>query len=148
MSDTPYQHTGGCDCGAVQFVYHCKQPLHEITARACQCIYCMPQQASYVSDPEAQLHVRVKDMRYLYAHRFGTGTADFMHCVLCNNQVYVSSEIDGRVFALVSARALLEFDQLQDFSPMDFDDEVLSDRLRRRSEHWIAELHVDCSNAS
>ena len=147
MSDTLHQHAGACECGAVQFVYRCGQSLAEITARACQCIYCLPHQASYVSDPQAQLHITLKDKRYLYAHRFGTGTADFMHCVICNSQVFVRSEIDGHLFALVSARALLEFDQLQEFSAVDFDSETLEERLSRRSEPWIPELYVYAGNA-
>jgi DNA-binding CsgD family transcriptional regulator len=83
----------------------------------------------------------VKDSRYLYAHRFGTSTADFMHCAVCNCQVFVRCEIEGQVYALVSAPTLLEFSRLQGFVPVDYDGENLPERLRRRARYWIPELY-------
>ena len=146
MSNYQYQHDGGCDCGAVQFVYHCRQPLAEISPRACQCLYCLPHAASYLSDTHAVLEVRVRDLRVLYAHRFATNTADFMHCAICNTPVFVRSEIDSKIYALVCAPALREFQQLQAGVAMDYDDEDLAGRLQRRSQRWIPELHIHCEN--
>ena len=148
MSEYPHQHAGGCECGAVRFTYYCRQPLSEITARACQCLYCLPRAATYLSDVNTSLHVQVKDSRYLYAHRFGTNTADFMHCAVCNMQVFVRSEIDGFVYALVSAPALQEFEQLQNFVSMDYDEENLPQRLSRRSQRWIPELCIQIDDAT
>ena len=146
MDEYPFRHAGACECGAVRFVYFCQQPLGTLTARACQCLYCRPRSASYLSDSQAALHVQVKDLRYLYAHRFGSNTADFMHCVGCNMQVFVRSEIQGREYALVSAPALHEFAQLQNFAPMDYDGESLARRLSRRSQRWIPELVIQCDD--
>ncbi len=142
MADYPFQHPGGCDCGAVQFTYHCHQPLAELAARACQCEYCLPRAASYLSDSDALLVVQVKDSRYLYAHSFGTRTADFMHCAVCNTLVYVKSEIDGRDYALVAAPALAESQQLKISAPVDYDGEALAQRLQRRSQRWIAHVEI------
>ncbi len=109
-------------------------------------MYCLPYAATYVSDAHAALEVRVKDLRVLYAHRFGTNTADFMHCAICNTLVFVRSEIDRRVYSLVSAAALREFEQLRVSVAMDYDDEDLPDRLQRRSQRWIPELQLHCDN--
>ena len=147
MSEHAYHHAGGCECGAVRIVYHCQQPLSEITARVCQCLYCLPRAASYLSDAGAALQVQVKDTRYLYAHRFATNTADFMYCAVCNTQVFVRSEIEGRVYALVSAPALQGFAQLKIFAAMDYDGENLTQRLIRRSQRWIPELHIQSDDA-
>ena len=84
---TVHEHHGGCGCGAVTFTYRCSQPLTELKARACQCEYCKPRRQTYLSDPAGSLHVRARDARYLYAHRFGTGTADFVHCAVCNQHL-------------------------------------------------------------
>ena len=142
MNDYEYQHPGACECGAVKLLYHCTQAVPDLAARSCQCLYCAPRGASYLSHEQAALHVQVRDLRYLYAHRFGTNTADFMHCAVCNMQVFVRSEIEGKTYALVSAPALLEFSQLQDFAAVDFDGETLAERLSRRSRYWIPELHI------
>ena len=142
MNDYEHQHPGACECGAVKLVYQCGQAMPDIAARSCQCLYCAPRGASYLSHAQAALHVQVRDLRYLYAHRFGTGTADFMHCSVCNMQVFVCSEIEGRTYALVSAPALQEFEQLQNFSAVDYDGETLAQRLSRRRQFWIPELLI------
>ncbi len=142
MTDSRYVHGGACECGAVRFEYHSSQPLEAQTARQCQCDFCGPRQASYLSARDAELHVHLKDERYLYAHRFATGTADFMHCAVCNAQVYVASNIDDRHYALVYAPALDEFAVLKDFSDCDYDGEGLSDRLARRANNWIPSLNM------
>jgi hypothetical protein len=144
MNDYEHGHPGACECGTVKFLYRCQQPLPEITARRCQCLYCAPRAASYLSAGQASLHVQVRDLRYLYAHRFGTNTADFMHCAVCNTQVFVRSEVEGRTYALVSAPALHDFAQLREFATVNYDGETLAQRLNRRSQFWIPELHISC----
>ena len=147
MSSYQYQHTGACGCGAVTFTYHVSQPLEALQARACQCDYCAPKAATYLSDPDSELEVTVRDSRHLYAHRFGTSTADFIHCAFCNEQVYVQCEVEGRYYALVSAPALTGFDRLAGFNPVDYEGEALAERLQRRSERWIPVLRVTADNA-
>lgn len=142
MSEYPFQHRGGCECGAVTFTYHCSQPLTDLVARACQCEFCLPRGASYLSEPDSRLQVRLKDSRYVYAHSFGTHTADFMHCAICNTLVYVKSEIGGHEYALVVATALLEYEQLESLGPVDYEGEQVSDRLQRRAQRWIKHLEV------
>ena len=142
MSEFAYRHSGGCACGAVTFRYHCNRPAAELEPRACQCSFCRPRAASYVGGGEGRLEVRVRDRRFLYAHVFGTGTADFMHCGRCNHAVYVSSRIDGREYALVCFDALDLDVEAAGPQPMDFDDESLDERLARRAKTWIPDLEV------
>jgi hypothetical protein len=137
MSHFEYRHQGACDCGAVSFAYHCGQSLEHMEARACQCEYCRPKDACYLSAPAAELRVTVKDLRYLYAHRFGTASADFMHCAVCNGQVFVRCEVGDEVYAVVSARALEGFESLGSILPVDHGTESLAERLARRAQCWI-----------
>lgn len=141
MADYRFQHPGGCACGAITYFLHCNQDLDELTPRACQCEFCLPRAASYVSAAGARLEVRVRDLRYLYAHVFGTYTADFMHCGRCNHLVYVSSEIDGRVRGLVLAQSLRDVIDAP-ATGTHYDDESLEQRLARRAATWIPELVV------
>jgi hypothetical protein len=138
-----YEHHGACGCGAVTFTYRCPKPLAELQARACQCEYCRPRRQAYVGDPDGSLRVRVRDQRYLYAHRFGTGTADFIHCAVCNHQVFVRSEIEGHTYALVCVEALQDHPQLGSHEPVDFEGESVEERLRRRARSWIGELVIE-----
>ncbi len=142
MTDYSHVHEGACDCGAVRFEYHCQLALPEQIARACQCEFCKPRRATYLSLVDSELHIHLKDSRYLYAHRFGTNTADFMHCAVCNAQVFVKTEVDGGNYALVYAPALASFSELQNFSDVDYEGEVVGDRLQRRAVNWIPNLLI------
>ena len=142
MSEFPHVHTGRCDCGAVRYRFHSHIAEIDLHPRACQCLFCRPRAASYLSDPKGRLEVEVRDMRYLYSHVFGTATADFVHCGRCNHLVYVSCEIDGRNYALVVQDSLdIEIDPGRGRA-MDFSDESLAERLARRAKTWIPDLEV------
>ncbi len=145
MTDYRYQHQGGCRCGAVQYLWHCHQTLAELSPRACQCEFCQPRDARYLSAPDSRLEVHLSDSRFVYAHVFGTYTADFMHCGRCNDLVYVSCEHDGRLLGLVVQQSLRQSpeDQVQlSAGECDFDQESLDERLARRAANWIPELVV------
>jgi hypothetical protein len=142
MVEKRHCHPGSCDCGAIQFEYYCSRPLTELSARACQCDFCRPLANTYLSEPDGLLRVKLRDMRYLYAHCFGTRSADFQHCAICNALVYVTSEIDGHVYALVVARALKESPPNSDAQAVDYAAENLEQRLQRRAQRWISNLEV------
>ncbi len=139
MTDYRYQHQGGCRCGAISYVWHCNHSLAELSPRACQCEFCQPRGAQYLSAPDSRLEVHMRDSRFVYAHAFGTYTADFMHCGRCNDLVYVSCEHDDRLLALVVQQSLREQVEVSP-GECDFDNESLDDRLARRAASWICEL--------
>lgn len=142
MDDSHYSYKGSCRCGAVSLVYRCTREPGEQAARACQCEFCAPRAAIYLSDPASLLEVTVRDRRWLYAHRFGTATADFMHCARCNTLAYVQSEIDGKLYALVSAEILDGFEGPGCVETVSYDGESLEQRLQRRAQRWIPELSI------
>lgn len=142
MSEFPHEHTGSCACGSVQYRFRCHVAVDELQPRACQCLFCRPRGASYISDPGGQLEVRVRDLRYLYAHVFGTATADFMHCGRCNHLVYVSTEIDGRLYGLVVQESLDADIDPGRSRAMEFGGESLEERVARRAETWIPEVSI------
>jgi hypothetical protein len=88
------------------------------------------------------LLVKVRDSRFLYAHVFSTGTAEFMHCARCNHLVYVVSEIEGRRYGLVLQASLDTDIDPGRARAVDFSSESLSERLQRRSETWIPDVYV------
>jgi hypothetical protein len=126
----------------VTYRFHCHLSADELQPRTCQCLFCRPRGASYISDPAGRLEVHVKDLRYVYAHVFGTATADFMHCGRCNHLVYVSSEIEGQLYGLVVQQSLdVDIDPGRGRA-MNFSAESLATRLERRAESWIPEVVV------
>jgi hypothetical protein len=142
VSEFQYQHAGGCACGAVSYRFFCDLSLEQIEPRACQCQFCRPRGSSYISATHGRLEVRVRDARFLYSHVFGTDTADFVHCGSCNHLVYVSSEVDGRLYGLVVEQSLYENLDVGRGRAVDFSAETLEARLARRAATWIPEVVV------
>jgi hypothetical protein len=115
-------------------------PASEMEPRACGCDYCAPNGSAYLGSPRCSLQVRVQHPGLLYAHNFGSRTADFMHCARCNTAMYVLSRIDGKLYALASANVVR--DELPPARPVDLSGETLAQRLKRRQQCWIPEPEV------
>jgi hypothetical protein len=72
---------------------------------------------------------------------FGTRTAVFHVCTRCGIAPVVTSEIDGRLYAVVSVNAFNNVDpSLLRRAPMSFDGEDQGRRLARRARNWIGNV--------
>jgi hypothetical protein len=91
--------------------------------------------------PTGTLKISVKDESRVDRYSFGTKTADFHVCAECGVVPVVTSEIEGRIYAVVSVNAFEGVDMsLIDRAPADFDGEGTDDRLARRKRHWIRQV--------
>ncbi|WP_233163922.1 hypothetical protein [Chromobacterium sp. ASV23] len=83
----------------------------------------------------------MRDPQRVSRYRFGTATADFHICSDCGVVPLVSSEIDGRLYAVVSVNAF-ETPDLPISAALDvsFDGESEAERLARRARNWIADV--------
>ena len=94
--------------------------------------------------PGASLRIRLKDARRVSKYAFGTGTARFHVCIDCGVVPVVTSEIDGRLFAVVSVNVLEGLDpSLVARAASNFDGEAIEDRLARRKKHWISDVKFE-----
>jgi len=132
---------GGCHCGTITYVLN--WPMEAgLAARRCACSFCTRQGGRYASHPDAGLSVRVADRDSVSRYRFGTKTADFWFCSNCGTFVFVTSEIDGHVFAVVNVNSLDDVSSCvdADIETKNFDGESSDQRLSRRVRNWIANV--------
>ena len=74
-------------------------------------------------------------------YEFGTKTAQFHFCLDCGVVPVVTSQIDGRLYAVVSVNAFDNLDAaMLARSPASFEGENQGDRLARRQRHWIGDV--------
>jgi hypothetical protein len=74
-------------------------------------------------------------------YEFGTRTAQFHVCMDCGIVPLVTSQIAGRVYAVVSVNAFDNIDAaMLRRSPASFDGESEGDRLERRQRNWIGDV--------
>ena len=132
---------GSCHCRNIWFALTWEPDPEVIPARACDCSFCVKHGGLWTSNPRGALRIRIGDPGRVSRYRFGTATAEFHVCTQCGIAPVVTSEIDGRLYAVVSVRAFDNVDRARiREAPISFEDEKTGDRLARRQRNWIADV--------
>jgi hypothetical protein len=133
--------TGSCHCKNISFTLDWQPEPTAIPARACGCSFCVKHGGVWTSCPAGELRVLVRSPDLVSRYEFGTKTAQFHVCTACGVVPVVSSEIEGRIYAVVSINALDDVDLARlDRKPASFDGESEGDRLARRQRNWIGKV--------
>lgn len=140
--------TGKCHCGNIAFEFIVEPTLKTLPARACTCSFCRKHGGVWTSSSTGALHIHVVDEGRVHRYQFGTRTATFHVCTQCGVVPVVTSDIEGRTYAVVSVNAFEnEVESMLDRSPASFDGEGEGERLARRARNWIPDVRVTTGGA-
>jgi len=129
---------GSCHCANISFELSWEPSPNTIPARACGCSFCTKHGGVWTSSPSAALTVVLKDRSLVSEYAFGTETAVFHVCRRCGVVPVVTSEIEGRLHAVVGVNAFTNVEpSMLERSPVSFDGEDTESRLRRRARNWV-----------
>lgn len=135
--------TAKCHCGNIAFTLGWEGNPPEIPARACGCTFCVKHGGVWTSNPKGKLAVQIRDLARVSKYQFGTRTATFHVCTECGSVPFVTSEISGRLYAVVNVNM---FDNVDTAwlrrGAADFKGEDMDSRLARRKRNWIADVHI------
>ena len=132
---------GSCHCGNISFRLAWDPDPAEIPARTCDCTFCMKHGGTWTSNPGGKLEVDVREPTLVSRYAFGTRTATFHICTRCGAVPVVTSDIDGRTYAVVSVKAFDNVDPaMVRAEPASFGEEEVDARLARRKRKWIANV--------
>jgi hypothetical protein len=132
---------GRCYCGNISFRLDWEPDPVEIPARSCDCTFCMKHGGTWTSYPAGKLEVAIEDPALVSRYEFGTKTATFHVCARCGIVPVVTSDLDGRTYAVVSVKAFENVGPaMLKPGPVSFDGEGVESRLARRKRNWIAEV--------
>ena len=132
---------GSCHCHNISFELSWDPDPTEIPARACTCSFCSKHGGIWTSNPSASLRVLVKEPSAVSKYAFGTKTAQFHICSRCGVVPVVTSEIEGRLYAVVSVNAFENVEpSLLRRAPISFEEETEVSRLGRRQRNWVANV--------
>jgi hypothetical protein len=132
---------GRCHCGNISFRLDWDPDPVEIPARSCDCTFCMKHGGTWTSYPAGKLEIAIEDPARVSRYEFGTKTATFHVCARCGIVPVVTSDLDGRTYAVVSVKAFENVDpSMLKPGPVSFDGEGVESRLARRKRNWIAEV--------
>ena len=96
---------------------------------------------TWTSNPGGKLEVDVREPTLVSRYAFGTRTATFHICTRCGAVPVVTSDIDGRTYAVVSVKAFDNVDPaMVRAEPASFGEEEIDARLSRRKRKWIANV--------
>ena len=139
--------TGGCHCGNILMEIGLARPPSEYHPRACDCEFCSKHAASYVSDPQGSLLIRIKDERDCGKYRQGNGIVDCLLCRNCGVLVGALYPDDGRLYATVNSNILdgVEFGAQVSVSPKKLSANEKTERWRAI---WFADVRVVNRGAS
>ena len=135
---------GRCHCGNVALDLDWVGDADDIPARACACSFCIKHGGVWTSNPKATLAVSIADPALVSRYAFGTRTATFHVCARCGAVPLVTSEIAGRLYAVVNVNTLENIDRSRlRHAASDFDGEDVDSRLARRRRKWISDVRFD-----
>ena len=133
--------TGGCHCGNIRLTLAGVPQDTLVAVRECGCSFCTKHGGLWTSHPGASLSVAVARPAEVGRYAFGTQSADFHVCRVCGVVPLVTSLIDGRLYAVVTVRALEGIDLSRiPRRAADLEGEALAERLARRARGWIADV--------
>jgi hypothetical protein len=140
--------SGSCHCGNIAFELLWEPEPAEILARACTCSFCAKHGGVWTSCPTGTLTVVVADKQNVSRYAFGTRTAQFHICVRCGVVPLVTSDIDGKTYAVVNVNAFQDIDRsLLKNESATFDAEDEQSRLARRQRNWIRRVEFSEGDA-
>lgn len=132
---------GSCHCGNISFALDWTPEPTQIPARACTCSFCTKHGGVWTSCPTGSLQVTIREPERVSRYAFGTKTAEFHICSRCGIVPLVTSEIDGRLYAVVSVNAFENVaPSLLRRAAASFEGEDQAERLARRKRNWIADV--------
>jgi len=132
---------GRCHCGNISFKLTWEPEPEEIPARACDCSFCTKHGGVWTSCNTGSLKVTVGDPSFVSKYSFGTKTAQFHICSKCGIVPVVTSQIEGRTYAVVSVNAFEGVaPSLLKRAAASFEAEDETARLSRRKRNWIANV--------
>lgn len=140
--------SGSCHCGNIAFELLWEPEPVAIPARACTCSFCTKHGGVWTSCPTGRLVVAIADEARVSRYAFGTRTAQFHICTHCGVVPVVTSDIDGRTYAVVSVNAFQGVDRgLLEHASATFDAEDEPSRLARRKRNWIPNVRFSKGGA-
>jgi hypothetical protein len=134
---------GKCHCGNIAFELDWPGAQPEIPARVCDCSFCVRHGGVWTSNPQASLEVTIGDSALISNYAFATRSATFHVCSRCGVVPFVTSEIAGRLHAVVNVNALSNLDPAWlRRSAASFAGEDAEARRARRERSWIGRVRI------
>ena len=134
---------GDCHCGNVAIELHTNREERDFTPRTCQCSLCKKHDASWISDPEGEAKLIIKERSETSFYRFGHSTSDFVVCKNCGVLTIALCELEGRTKAVLNIKSMSDETFTAEPIMTNFDEETIEGRLARRTQNWTGNVVIE-----
>ncbi len=138
-------YRGKCRCGTVTLDVTLSNPINTYTPRACDCSYCTPHDAAYLSDPAGAVELRIPSQNSLRREHQGSETATMLLCDACGSLLGAVCEIEGSLKGAINSRVLecqIDISPAQSVHLSDLD---RTTKVKRWSDLWMP-FRIDLSD--
>ncbi|MEZ5814872.1 MAG: hypothetical protein R3E13_09200 [Alphaproteobacteria bacterium] len=134
---------GSCHCENVKIELHTHKDIDAFVPRTCQCSLCKKHDASWISDPEGEAKLILKDRGETNFYRFGHGTSDFVVCKNCGVLTIALCELEGKTRAVLNIKSMSDETFTAEPIMTNFDEETVDERLARRTKNWTNNVIIE-----
>lgn len=133
---------GSCHCGNIEIEVALALAPDEYIPRACDCEFCRKHGASYISDPDGSLVIKVRDEKLLKKYHQGSGTAEMLICANCGVLIGGVYRAEGCMFAAINTKTIdgnTTFGESQPVSPKTLSSE---EKVIRWRKLWFSNVNI------
>lgn len=134
---------GGCHCGNISYVAELTNLPAFYNPRACSCELCTSHGASYVSDKNGTLTIKIKSPDEVSRYRQGSRIADFLVCRKCGVMIGVCYEEGNIAYGSINVRSADEYDAFGEAEVAHLTQQSDEERIRRWKELWFSDVLIE-----
>lgn len=128
-------HSGTCDCNQIELYVRLPEPLSSYSPRACDCDFCSENDLVFLSDPSGSLELlSTISLEHITQ---GSGQAEFLRCMNCEQIVAVTTEVDGVLIGSVNSDCLYDAELLSVATPVSIHSLSPKDKKARWDKTWM-----------
>lgn len=130
---------GSCACGNIRLSWDVVECA--CVPRACQCDYCLPRSAAYVTKANTRVEVAIADASSHRVAQHGANLADFHECAACGDVVIATVCIDGTRYGAINS-GILSGVELPHAVAKNFSSQSAEKKLQRWRETWCSPVLI------
>ena len=126
-----------CHCGNISVDAILTRELSSYIPRACDCDFCVKNGAAYISDPEGEIDITIRNSGEVTWYRQGANLVRLLICRNCGVMVAVTYTDNANLYAGLNSKTLVNRDSLapsQVASPRTLSS---PEKIKRWKEIWF-----------
>jgi hypothetical protein len=135
--------SGGCHCGNIRVELELSRTPETYHPRACDCDFCRKHSATYLSDAQGSLVIRLKHEADSGRYHQGSGLAECLLCRNCGVLIGALFQSHTQLYATINVKALdarVTFGAEQCVSPKQLSE---SEKVKRWQDIWFSNVLIE-----